>query len=146
MSWYNGTLFSLLTTELNSLANVTGSALGTAFDNTPGTGVEDGGWLFGEFELVATAGSAMAAGGAVDLFIVPETDASNYSDGGTTTQPPNHYKGSFTTRASTGIRLTLSGVPLPPVEFKAFLVNRSGQAFAASANTLKMLPLKYEMA
>lgn len=138
-----GSTVTMLTTELNSLSNGSGCSLSSAFDNTPSTGTESGGWFHGDFELVLASMTAATANATTDLFIVPAFDGSNYSQGGTTAQPPNFLKGSWTHLNTTTARLVIMGVQLPPCPFKIFVVNRSGQAFASSGNTVKMTPVAY---
>lgn len=136
---------SLATTELNSLANNAG-ALGAEYDNSTGL------YLYGLFELNVTFGSAPTAGNTVDLYLIPAPDATNYDDavtGASGSAPITTYVGGFPLRAVTtaqkvplGLGLTL--VNLPPTKFKAFLLNKSGQAFPASGSTLKMVPYRYQ--
>ena len=138
VTWNVASITTLLTTELNALANGSGSALGTEYDNATNK------FLFGDFELVLnTLGAAATANATVDLYLIPKTDGTNYSQGGTTAQPANSYKGSWVMLATTTARLTIHGVPLPPLAFKAFVVNRCGQAFNATSSTVKMVPYGY---
>lgn len=122
---------SLLTTELNSLVNGSFATDGGEYDNTD----KD---FWGDFELVADAGSNFTANATCDLYLLTAIDGTNYA--GTSGPPPGAYVGSFVMQAEHPGRYILRGVPLPPCKFKAYLKNGSGQNFAASANTLKMLP------
>ena len=136
---------SIATTELNALANNAG-ALGAEYDNSSGL------YLYGLFELNVTFGTNPTAGNAVDLYIIPAPDGTNYDDavtGASGAAPITTYVGGFPLRAVTtaqkvplGLGLTL--VNLPPTKFKAFLLNKSGQAFPASGSTLKMIPYRYQ--
>jgi hypothetical protein len=136
VTWDVDAIVSLMTTQLDSIANGSGSGLGVEFDN----GATQ--WLFGDFELVLGTMTAATANAPVDLYMVTAPDGTNYGQGGTTAQPPNFYKGSYVLLNTTTSRLTIQGIPLPPCKFKTFLVNRSGQAFG-TGNTLKMLPYGY---
>lgn len=123
---------SLLTTELNSLANGSFATAGSAYDN--GTNL----YLWGDFELVVGTGSAMTANNTFDLYLLPSVDGTNYID--TTGPPPNAYVGSFVCQAATSGRYILRDVPLPLSKFKAYIKNGSGQALSSSGSTLKLLP------
>jgi len=130
-----GTLATLLSTELNSLASGSFATASSAYDNTPGTL----GAFTGDFELVAATGSNMTAGNTFDLYLLESVDGANYA--GTSGPPPGCFAGSFVCQAETSGRYVLRGVPLPPAKFKAYLKNGSGVALSASGSTLKMLPV-----
>lgn len=120
---------SLLTTGLNSLAN--GSrALSAAIT----TNREQ----YADFELVATFGSAPAADSPVYLYFLKQVDGTNYEDGGTSLTPSAPPDVIFTVRAvTTAQREIRNRVVLPNGTFEVLLVNASGQAMAASGNTVK---------
>jgi hypothetical protein len=140
--WLAATITSLATTELNSLANGS-SALGVEYDNATNL------YLFGLFELTVTFGTSPTAGKTVDLYVIPTTDGTNYSTtvtGASGYGQSTSYVGSFPLQAVTTLqRLNLGGIGargtlyLPPVKWKALLINNSGQAFPASGSTLKMV-------
>lgn len=136
-----GAIQSLLTTELNSLAN-TNAAIASAYDNSAAGNQ----FFWADFELVVTYGTAPSAGATVDIYLLEAPDGTNYADGTSGASPvvvSTHYAGSFPLRAVTTLqRIVIRGVPLTPIPFKAQLVNGSGQAMAASGNTLKMLPYR----
>lgn len=142
------TIASLMTTELNSLANNAG-ALGVEYDNATNL------YLWGYFELVVTYGTNPTAGNLVELYLVPAPDGTNYADnttGASGTTSANYYVGGFPLRAvTTAQRIGLTGASgsgpiwLPPCKFKAFVINKAGQAMAASGNTLKMIPYRYQI-
>lgn len=137
---------TLLSTELNSLANNAG-ALGVEYDNATND------YIYGLFELNVTFGSNPTAGNTVDLYIIPAPDGTNYDDavtGASGSAPATSYAGGFPLRAVTSAQkvplgLGLSGpVPLPPTKFKAFVLNKSGVAFPASGSTVKMVAYRYQ--
>ena len=141
-----GTIVSLATTELNSLANTAG-ALGVEYDNSTNL------YISGVFELNVTFGSAPTAGNTVDLYLVPCPDGSNYDDavtGASGSAPASCYAGGFPLRAVTTAQKVPLGVgiagpiPLPACKFKAFLLNKSGVAFPASGSTVKMVPQMFQ--
>lgn len=134
---YTQTLTSVLTTELNSLANnAISNASATIIDNT--TNLD----LFADFEANVTFALAPTAGTSLDLYLVPSIDGTNYEDGGQTAsnvQPSTaYYAGSFIVRAvTTAQKIAIQGVRLGPNKFEAVLVNNTtGQALAASGNTV----------
>jgi hypothetical protein len=136
---------SIATTELNALANNAG-ALGAEYDNSTGL------YLYGLFELNVTFGTNPTAGNTVDLYLIPAPDGTNYDDntaGASGAAPITTYVGGFPLRAVTTaqkvpLSLGLTLINLPPTKFKAFLLNKSGQAFPASGSTLKMVPYRYQ--
>ncbi len=135
---------TLLTTEMNSLATGNRTNASAAVDNDGSSNR----YLFGTFELVCTFGSAPTAGRTVDLYFLPTLDGTNYADGSSSVVPSDSgYVGSFAVRAvNTAQRLLLTGVPLPPTDFKVIVANNSGQTMAASGNTLKIVMSAYEVA
>jgi hypothetical protein len=111
-----------------------------AFDNTAGL------WFWGDFEAVFTFGVAPTAGAALDLYLMPlGSDGTTYADGAGGATPTTvlaHYKLSFPVRAvTTAQRVVVTDVPVPGESFLALLVNNAtGQALAATGNTVKMRP------
>jgi len=149
IKWEQAAISTVMSTELNSLANNAG-ALGTEYDNTTNQ------YLLGLFELNVTFGSAPTAQNTVDLYIIPAPDGTNYDDavtGASGYAPGTCYAGGFPLRAITTVQhVPLGGggaqgyVQLPPTKFKAFVVNKSGVAFPASGSTIKMIPFRYQSA
>lgn len=128
-----GTPASALTTELNSLATATASAAGTAQDNS--TNLD----LYADFVLSVTFGVAPTANTTVDLYLLPSIDGgTTYADAVVAATPAKSMLvGSFYCRnVATAQVMTLANVPIPE-KFKMMVVNNSGQAMAASGNTLK---------
>ncbi|MGL4649664.1 MAG: hypothetical protein ACRC1H_09680 [Caldilineaceae bacterium] len=122
---------SVLTTELNSLAN-DAAVTSAAISNT----TEDD--QYADLELVVTYGVAPVADKTVDVYLVRQIDGTNYEDGSASRPPAGGFIGSFVLDAVTSAqRKVLAGVMLPPLTFKLLIVNKAGQAMAASGNTLK---------
>jgi hypothetical protein len=131
---YSGSLTTIFTTELNSLANGSNKITGTALDNDSGLD------LYADFEFyIAAQASARSAGAYIPLYILPLVDASNPTYGGDSLDPPGSmWVGSFLLDAATTARYTsIRGVLLPPFDFHVLVMNETGQAFASSGNTLK---------
>ena len=132
-----GTIQSLLTTELNSLAN-NALALGSAITLT------SAGYLMGEVELVVTFGVAPAASTGCSVWFLRDIDGTNYEDGGSSLTPARAPDLVIPVNASTSAQRITRRCLLPPGTFKALLKNDgTGVAMAASGNTLKVLPSTY---
>lgn len=127
-----GTPTSALTTELNSLATATASALGPAQDNSSNLD------LYADFVLSVTFGTNPTANSTVDLYLLPAVDGTNYADAVVAATPAkNMLVGSFYVRAVTTAQLiAITNVPIPE-KFKMMVINNTGQTMAASANTVK---------
>jgi hypothetical protein len=134
---------SLLTTGLNSLAN-NGLAISSAFDNTVGQAGD--GYTLCDLELVVTYGSAPTANTAVSVWLLGSQDGTNYEDGDASTTPAKLPTCVFPLRAVTTAQRIIRRVALPWGLMKAVLKNDgTGQAMAASGNTLKIRPVTREM-
>lgn len=128
-----GSTQTYLSTELNALAN-DGRKIGAEIDNATAKA------MFLAAELyVAEQGSARSAGAYVTLYLVPSVDGTNYTYGGDTLTPPaTCLVGDFVLDAAVTARYVgLPCVAIPPTKFKLLVINKTGQAFAASGNTLK---------
>lgn len=139
-----GSVTSLITTGLNSLAN-NGRAAASAFDNTVGqTG--DGSTLC-DVELVVTYGTAPTANTGCSVWFCMSTDGTNYEDGSAADLTPARMADVvFPLRAVTTAQRITRRVSLPWGKFIAILINDgTGQAMAASGNTLKIRPVTREM-
>lgn len=139
-----GSVTTLLDAGLNSLADDAG-ALSSAFDNTSGL------YLWALFELyIDSFGSAPTAGELVNIYFADSIDGSNYADGaaGSPASDLNgsHFVFAFSVRNEAGAQRIMIPNPIviPPVKFKVLLVNKTGQTFAASGNTLKILPTRLQ--
>ena len=127
---------TVMTTELNSLANDDRNITATAVSND-GAGEKH---LYANFRLyLATQGSARSAGANVQLFILPEVDGT-YPYGDDTLDPDTGLlRGAFGFDAATTARYAvMEMVPIGPNDFHIVLKNNTGQALASSGNTLVM--------
>lgn len=123
-------LISILTTELNALANNAGVTTATIENNATLD-------QYADFELLATFGVAPVADTTVDLYLVRTVDGTNFEDA-SATRPSPEFVGSFVLDAvTTAQRKIVRGVMLPPTSFRLLIVNKAGQAMAATGNTLR---------
>jgi hypothetical protein len=122
-----------LTTELNSLANVGFSAVGTAFDNTVN------GDQFGWADIVLES-LTPAAGAYLELYLVQSLDGTTYEDAPSSTNPGTHMLAArvLVTTGAAAKRIMTPLFLLPAGKFKPVLYNATGVAFAASANTVTL--------
>ena len=138
---YQGDAYSILTdTELGSLAANAYSALSAAEFN-----VADQGQVLRDLELVLAAQAANRTENSVAIYVVPSIDGTNYVDwdaGGTAVNQANetYYAGSFTVNDTelVAVRAGVASVVIPwGGKFKIAVRNLTGQAFAATGNTVK---------
>ena len=137
-TWADGTTATILDTGLNSLANGAG-VLSAAIDNDADLD------LYIDIEVyVAGYGASINKGVKVaDVYLVPTLDGTNYADTDSSVPQARYLVGSVTKGTANGTGATrdiIQGVPLPPRDYKLAVVNTSGQAWAASGNTLKVRP------
>lgn len=131
---------TLLSTELNSLANNSNAvhASSVSLTNT--------GYLDAEAELLVTFGVAPTANTPIYVWLLREIDGTNFEDGSasvTPTRPPDII---FTVRAvTTAQRIVQMVYDIPPGAIRALVRNAgTGQAFAASGNTLTVRPKTFQ--
>lgn len=135
--YYSGTNTSILTTELNSLANNTGAiSSAITFSETD--------YLMGLWELVVTFGVAPSANTGVSVWILAAPDGTNYEDGSSSVFPQRSPDIVLPCRAITTAQRIIKMGPLLPGTTKFLLKNDgTGQTMAASGNTLKIQPITF---
>jgi hypothetical protein len=143
-----GTAVTLMTTELNSLANGTGvvsSVNGSSgvFTSTSGGGTTNlGGYLFGKFELVLAAPAAAFSAGAVNVWFLQTVDGTNYEDGSASLTPKRPPDLTFYPQATASAQRIVVTAPLPVGAWKVLVLPLglgSGAVLASSGNTLKVI-------
>ena len=132
-----GTISGILTTELNSMAN-------NALVLSSETSLTNTDYLECDMEMVFTFGVAPTAYTGFAIWFLRKADGTNYEDGGTSVTPSRNPDLVIPVRAvTTAQRICVLGY-LPPGNFKILIKNDgTGQALAASSNTLKLIPRTY---
>lgn len=124
---------TVLSTELNSLASAAGAVSDVLTSDRK---------LYGDLELVVTFGTAPTDGSLVEVYVATRQDGTNFEDyatGASGYGPRAGFVGGFPVRnVTTGQRIHLRQVVLPPVDFRIYVLNRTGQSMAASGNTVKL--------
>jgi hypothetical protein len=134
--WVRGTADTILTTELNSLANNSNVVKSTAIAPTSTS------YTMVEVELVVTFGSTPTANTGISVWFLREIDGTNYEDGSSTVTPTRNPDVVFGIRATTNAQRMIKTCVLPPGNFKPLVRNDgTGQAMAASGNTIKIRPV-----
>lgn len=136
-----GSQATLLDTGLNSLAN-NALAISSAYNNVAGGGAGDG-YTLCDVELVVQYGSSPTANTGVSLWFLGSQDGgTTYEDGDASTTPARAPDAVFPLRAVTTAQRVIRRVWLPWGHIKGLLKNdATGQAMAASGNTLKIRPV-----
>lgn len=135
-----GTLTTYMTTDLNSLANNTTNIGAVILDNITAKHHNIAAELY-----LGTVDLSAATGLTVELYLVPSIDETNYVDDGTdassTDLPPGSaHVGTFHIQKTSAVHRSaivckecLQGLKYTPV-----LINKTGAAFNASGNILKI--------
>ena len=137
-----GTLTTVLSTGLNSLANNTMSAGSSTYANQ--TNLD----LYADIEVVL-ASLSPTAGAFVSIYVLEAVDGTNFpaqSDADlrlTTSQLLVSIP--VGTTAATAQRVTARNILLPPAAIQFKLDNQTGVALNAAGNTVKVLPYDYNL-
>jgi len=133
-----GTIVTLMSTELNSLANNTTAAASGDFDNSTNLNP------WGLFELVCEYGVAPTANTVIGLWLISKIDGTNYEDY-SAIEPARSPDVMFRVRAvTTAQRITVRGMLRPGLQLPVARNLATGQTLAASGNTIKVLPYTFE--
>jgi len=135
--WGNvSSVTTLLTTELNSLANNAASAASSAIANQTNLDVYADVWLH-------LASWSPAAPNYCTLYILEAVDGSTYpsATAGVLRNQPSQILCTFAldTTASTAQDVVVRNVVLPPGSFKVVLDNQSGATLASSGSSVKFV-------
>lgn len=140
----NSTGTTVMTTELNSLANGAYAISSAAYDNTS---LLD---LFADFDVqLAYTTTAPTVGAKVaEIYALPSIDGTNFATVDASNVPQKSLLiGTVETRLpSTSVveHLIIPGVPLPPRKFKTVLKNTSGQTLKATGNQISIAPYQLQ--
>lgn len=134
---------TVMSTELNSLANNALAVGGTPFDNTAGqTG--DGSVLC-DVELVVTFGTGPNATSGLSIWFLGTQDGTNYEDGSSSVAPARNADLFIPVRSVTTAQRIMRRAVLPPGKFEVLAKNDgTGQSMASSGNTIKIRPSTYQ--
>jgi hypothetical protein len=132
-----GTENTLLSTELNSLANNSNVV------STNVVTLANAGFFDGEAEIVFQFSVAPTVNTALLIWFLREIDGTNYEDGSSTVTPTRNPDIFFTVRAVTSVQRIIKPVyNIPTGPIRTLLRNSgTGQALVSSANTLKIRPI-----
>ena len=137
-----GSAVSLLTTELNSLANNSNGSAGSAVNNVAGGTSNADGYVRGVVELVLAAYSGTpSAGTGVSLWFLRSIDGgSNYEDGSSSVTPARMADVVIPVRSlASGPQRVAVPCWLPAGYWKPLARNDgTGISFASSGNTVKV--------
>lgn len=128
--------------QFSALGNGTG-ATASAYDNGASANL----WIKADFQFSGVMAATPNSGSALDLYLLPSIDGTNFADGNSAIFPPSLYVGSFIVRnVTTNQVLVLTGVPIPPTKIMPLLVNKAGAAISANttASTLTIFPSRYQ--
>jgi hypothetical protein len=138
LSPYRG-VTTVMTTELNSLATLTGKALSPALanDDSQAPPTLD---LFADLELAVDFVSAPTAGSVVELYLLPSIDGgTTYPDGSSSVTPQSSlFVGGFAVRGTSAAQImVIRGIALPPGYYKYLVQNTTNQTFPAAGSRLR---------
>jgi hypothetical protein len=124
---------TVLTTELNALANGAFSAVGPAYDNT--TNLDE----WGACDIVL-ASLTPTTGAYLQLFLDVSLDGTTYEDAPSATNPGSHQLvATVSLNVSASAKRTMTvWFRLPPNKFKFVLKNAAGVALGATLNTVTL--------
>lgn len=124
---------TVLTTELNALANGSYSGVGTAIDNT--SNLNQTGYL-----EVNLASLNPTTGAYLQAFMVQSLDGTNYEDAPSSTNPGygcQNASVSVPTGSATK-RVTIGPFVIPPGKMKFVLLNKTNVSLGATTNTVTL--------
>lgn len=126
---------TVLTTELNTLANNAFSAAGPAYDNT--TNLDRWAWV----EFVTGGSITPTTGAVVNVYMIHSPGGTNYDEGASANNPGTHTLVAvlpLTVAAGTHRAISTTPFALPPGKVKFILKNQAGVSLSASGNTVTL--------
>ena len=144
VKWEVGVDTTVMSTELNSLADNAQAIASSAYDNSSGL------YLFADVEWShGTLGYTPVAGAIIELYLIRQKlSGSGFEDGDNSIAPPAaNLVGVFNIRSSTAAQChILRQIPICPDQYKWLVINKTGGAMPSSGNTLRQKPLRYQTA
>lgn len=142
VKWEVGTDTTIISTELNSLADQGQAIASTAYDNSSNL------YLFCDVEWHhEILGFTPSLGSLIELYLIREVLATgSFEDGDATIAPPaQNLVGIFNIRSTTAAQThILRQIPVPADKWKWLVINKTGGTLASSGNTLRQKPLRYQ--
>lgn len=135
------------TQKIDSLTDNEWTDLSDEIDNSTNK------YAFADLDLALGSAAFTGADSAIEVYIVPTVDGTNYPDwtGNTTSDAPeqNHYfVGLLPLKAATAARRVVSSsqnaIELPQGKFKFGIRSRANVTLASSSNTLYWRPKSYD--
>lgn len=140
-----GTLTTLLSTELNSLASGSYSSLSSAFNNVVATANLNGYFLADVMLNLAAYTGTPTAGSYISVRFISAIDGTNYDNSGSTVSVGPDVIIPVDALASGPYQRTMRNIWLPCGLFKALAHNNgTGIALASSGNTIKVRPVSLQ--
>lgn len=142
-----GTLTTLLSTELNSLSSGSFSSVSSAQDNVyAGTPNNFDGYFLADIMLnLAAYTGTPAAGSYIGVWFIPAIDGSAYDNSGSTIAIGPDVIIPVDALASGPLQRTVRNIWVPCGKFKTLAQNNGlGLALAASGNTIKVRPVSMQ--
>lgn len=140
-----GTLTTLLDTQLNSLASNAYSGVGSAFNNVFATANFNGYFLADVMLNLAAYTGTPTAGSYIGVWFIPAADGTNYDTSGSTISVGPDVIIPVDALASGPYQRTMRNIWLPCGQFKTLAQNNgTGIALAASGNTIKVRPVSMQ--
>lgn len=134
--WQSPTLTTVMSTELNSLANGSAATSASAVDNTTALAM----YADIEFNLASLSPTGNPS---VSLYIAESVDGTNFPSQSTAdfqlTSTQLLCVVPIGTTAATAERVVVRQVLIPPAKFNIILLNSTGVSLNASGNTVKFL-------
>jgi hypothetical protein len=134
--WSTTNLGTVMSTELNSLANGALATSATPYDNSANLN------LYADIEILLAALSP-TAGASVSVYVLESVDGTNFPAQNAAdlakTSSQLFFVMPMGNTASTAQRTVLRNMPLSPAKYTVGLINNMGVPLAASGNTVKFL-------
>ena len=134
--WARGTTDTLLSTELNSIANNNNAIKSSAVTLSTES------YVLAEVELRVQFGGTPTANTSISVWFLREIDGTNFEDGSGSITPARNPDVVIPVRATSNAQRIIKSCVLPPGSFIPLIRNDgTGQSLAASGNTLKVRPV-----